>query len=166
MKKTKILVIIALFTALICVLTIFPKVPVPSGGYIHLGDAMIIAAVFFIGIYAVPAAALGSALADLLGGYFIYTPATLIIKGLMALAAFVILSKRDNVSGFVFASVVSEIIMFVLYFLFDTVLYNFEGAVATIPFSLAQATSGIILGVVLCMIIKKSKLKEKFYFNL
>lgn len=70
--------------ALIFLLTSFSKVPIPLG-YAHLGDA----AVFLAALYlprreAVLAAAVGSALADILGGFPIWAGPTLLIKGGMA----------------------------------------------------------------------------------
>ena len=81
-----------LMAALICVLTMFPHIPIPAGsGYIHLGDGMILLAAMVVGPLAIPAAAIGSALADLFSGYALYAPATAVIKGLVALIAWLML---------------------------------------------------------------------------
>ena len=70
--KTKKIVTAALFAAIICVVTFFPKIPLVNG-YIHLGDAVILLAAFIMGpIYGGVAAAIGSALADLISGYVIF----------------------------------------------------------------------------------------------
>lgn len=163
MQKTKKIVITSLFAALICVLTMFPRFPVPLtvGGYIHLGDALIIVSIYFIGIYAVPAAAIGSALADILSGYFVYSPATFIIKALMALVAFYIYKiKGNNVSYFI-AALFAEIIMVTGYFLFEICIYGISFALLSLPYNFVQAIGGIILGLVFYYITKKAKLKEK-----
>lgn len=163
MNNTKKLVMTSLFTALICVLTMFPKIPMPSGlGYIHLGDSVIIVAAFFIGIYSLPAAAIGSALADVLSPYIIYAPATFVIKALMALVAYIIIKKNDNITGFIIAAVLAEIIMIALYFSYEIPLYGLAAAKANILFGLIQAAGGVVFGVILCVIVKKWELKQKF----
>lgn len=82
--KLKILIQTAVFTAIVFVATAFFKLPLAVTGYVHLGDAAIILACVFLPFpYAAAAAALGSALADILGGYVSYAPVTLIIKFVM-----------------------------------------------------------------------------------
>ena len=80
--STKKLVMCALFAALACVATMSIRIPTPAtGGYIHPGDAVVILCGIFMGpAEAFLAAGIGSCMADLLGGYFIYVPITFIIK--------------------------------------------------------------------------------------
>ena len=74
--------------ALVFVMTYVPKVPVPvTGGYVHLGDGAIFLAALLLGPLGIPAAAVGSGLSDLLGGYMVYVLPTMAIKGLVALIA-------------------------------------------------------------------------------
>lgn len=84
--NTKQLVINALFAALTCAATMVIRIPTPgTGGYIHPGDGIVILCGIFMGpAQAFLAAGIGSAMADLLGGYFIYVPITFVIKGLSA----------------------------------------------------------------------------------
>ena len=85
-KKTNRLVATALMSCLIIVTTMFFKIPIPfANGYVHLGDAMIFMSVLILGVKnGALASALGSAFGDILGGYAIWAPWTLVIKGLMA----------------------------------------------------------------------------------
>jgi uncharacterized membrane protein len=163
MKNTKKLVLTALFAALICLLTMFPLVNLPNQGYIHLGDGLIITAAFFIGIYSVPAAAVGSCLADLILGAFNYSPATFIIKGLMALAAYVIIKRKPDLPGFISGAVAAEIIMIGGYFLYDTLLYGVAFAAGNVLLGLIQVAGGIVIGVSVSIVIKKLNLKEKMF---
>ena len=74
----------AMMTALICIMTAVPRIPIPLG-YAHLGDAFIVLAVLFAGRReGIWAAGIGSALADVLGGFPIWIVPTLIIKSVMA----------------------------------------------------------------------------------
>lgn len=73
----------AVLAALICILTMVPRIPIPLG-YAHLGDA----AIFLLVLYAgrresALAASIGSALADFLGGFPIWILPTLLIKYVM-----------------------------------------------------------------------------------
>lgn len=76
----------ALFAAAIAVMTAYMfHIPIPTGGYIHLGDALIyLAACLLPAPYAAAAAAAGAGLADLLTAPMWVLP-TLIIKPLVAL---------------------------------------------------------------------------------
>ena len=62
----------ALFAALACVATMSIRIPTPgTGGYIHPGDAIVILAGIILGpVYGMLAGGIGSALSDLIGGYF------------------------------------------------------------------------------------------------
>ena len=75
----------ALFAAAIAVMTAYMfHIPIPTGGYIHLGDALIyLAACLLPAPYAAAAAAAGAGLADLLTAPMWVLP-TLIIKPLVA----------------------------------------------------------------------------------
>ena len=72
------IVMTALFAALACVATMSIRIPTPgTGGYIHPGDAIVILSGVILGpVWGLLAAGIGSAMADLLGGYFIYVPIT------------------------------------------------------------------------------------------
>ena len=73
-EKTRKLVYAALFAALTCVMTMIVKIPVPAtGGYVNLGDCVVLLAGWVLGpMYGGAAAGLGSMLADLVSGYPLY----------------------------------------------------------------------------------------------
>ena len=69
MKNKKLIKIVtaAMFAALVTGLTFFPKIPIPGGGYVHLGETMIYIAASFLPLpFAMASAAIGSGLADIL----------------------------------------------------------------------------------------------------
>ncbi len=76
-----------LMTALVLIATLFFKIPVPfTNGYVHLGDSMIFVAAIILGWKGGAfAAGVGSAFADILGGYTHWALPTLIIKALWEL---------------------------------------------------------------------------------
>ncbi|EOD00710.1 ECF transporter S component [Caldisalinibacter kiritimatiensis] len=84
--NTKKLTYGGLMTALVFVATAFvPQIPIPfTQGYVHLGDSMVFVAAILLGWqYGAIAGGLGSALADLYLGFYIWILPTLIIKALM-----------------------------------------------------------------------------------
>lgn len=98
----------ALFSALIFCGSQFIQIPLPFG-YFNLGDCFIIlSAVFIGGPYCVISSAIGSVMADVLSGYTVYVPATLLIKSAMAAVITVIYNikkvKKRNISGLAFNS--------------------------------------------------------------
>ena len=84
--KIHLLTITALFAAAIAVMTAYMlHIPIPTGGYIHLGDALIYLAACLLPFpYAAAAAAIGAGLADLLTAPMWVLP-TLVIKAVVAL---------------------------------------------------------------------------------
>jgi uncharacterized membrane protein len=89
------LILTGLLTALVAVTTVAIAIPVPfTNGYVHPGDSMIFLAVLILGRRrGALAAGLGSALADVLLGYFIWAPFTLVIKACMAFFTGLIIEK-------------------------------------------------------------------------
>ncbi len=80
------LVLTALFAAAITIMTAYMlHIPIPTGGYIHLGDALIyLAACLLPAPFAAAAAAIGAGLADLLTAPVWVLP-TLMIKAVIVL---------------------------------------------------------------------------------
>ena len=80
------LVLTALFASAITVMTAYIlHIPIPTGGYIHLGDALIYLAACLLPLpYAAATAAVGAGLADLLTAPMWVLP-TLVIKAVLVL---------------------------------------------------------------------------------
>lgn len=136
--KLKYLIMSALFCALIFVTTSFIKIPLAVTGYVHLGDAFVFLACVFLPMpYAVAAAGAGSALADLLGGYVLYAPVTLLAKSAMALI-FCLFAKRNKAAFDVIGVTLATVCMAFAYFVYEWILYGFAVSVANVPFNLLQ----------------------------
>lgn len=85
-KKLTLIALTGLFATLTFVLTSFIRVPTIKG-YVHIGDAAVFLAGSLLPLpYAAAAGAIGASLADAVSGYFIWVPATFIIKALTAAA--------------------------------------------------------------------------------
>ena len=159
-SNLKKLVIAALFAALACVATMSIRIPTPgTGGYIHPGDAIVILCGVVLGpVWGLLAAGIGSAMADLIGGYFIYVPITFVIKGVVAFAAGTIYkkygkTKKSRYISVIFGGVCDIGFVAGGYFLCEAVLYGAAGAAASVPANIIQGVSGLIIGVILYPIL-------------
>ena len=166
MKQTKLrpLILAAMFAALTCVATMIIHIPSPIGGYFNLGDCMVLLSAFVLGpVWGTAAGGIGSMLVDLLGGYGHYAPGTLIIKGCMALvAALIVKAMKESKASYVISAVVSEVIMVAGYFGYASLLLGKGwGAAASIPGNLVQGAMGMVIGLVLLVVLKRSKALEK-----
>lgn len=154
----------ALLIALVATATLVLRLPTPATeGYINLGDGVIVAAALLFGPWAgAVAGGIGSAMADLLGGYAHWAPFTLFIKGLEGLIVGFL--YRGDLAGWraytraFFAAVVGVTFMFFGYFAVEWVLYGPGPALASAVGNLVQATSGVLLGLPLAIALRRSGL--------
>lgn len=125
----------ALFAALCMLGTLFIIVPLPNG-YVNIGDVFVLLSGWLLGpIYGTIAAAVGSALADLVSGFSLYAPVTFFVKGLVAVLAWLLYQTLQKVStktiwsiaSRALAALIAETCMVLGYFLFESVLYGFAG---------------------------------------
>ena len=150
--KTKNLVKAAMLGALCLVATAVIKLPSPLGGYINLGDCIVLLSGFMLSpLYGFLAAGIGSALADIFLGYALYAPITFLIKGLMALLVSKMGKKR------ILGGVLAEILMVSGYYVFEGFLYGFGASLINIPANAVQGTAGLILGLLLYKGMEKVK---------
>lgn len=159
-SRLKKIVTSALFAALACVATMAIRIPTPgTSGYIHPGDAIVILSGVILGPgWGLLAAGIGSAMADLLGGYFIYVPITFVIKGAVAFAAGTVYRKIGNTEKSRYAAVilggVCDIILVAAgYFICEVMLYGAAAAAASVPANIVQGIGGLVMGVVLYPIL-------------
>lgn len=81
------MILTTLVMSLVFLMTKVVQIPTFSGGYIHLGDCMVLLSVIILGWkLGALASGVGAAMSDLAGGYGIYVPGTFAVKALMALA--------------------------------------------------------------------------------
>ncbi len=158
----------ALFMALIFVGTQFLRIPLPFG-YFNMGDCLILlSAVIIGGSHAVIASALGAALADILSGYVIYAPATIIIKSLMVIAMITVLrlcrnkcTKSQNIL-FIAGAALSELIMVCGYLIYDIIIYSFAGALAALPGNVLQGIAAVVTSAIIVVALKHGGLLKRF----
>ena len=159
----------SLFAALCAISTLFLALPLPSFGYVNVGDVFVLLAGWCLGpLYGGIAAAVGSSLADIIGGFAIYAPVTFVIKwGVAFLAYYVYIFfkswiKKVDIFPLIISAVVAEVFMAIGYFCYELLLYG-AGAVASLPWNFLQAGVCTVLGSILIFILKKVKAFEKIF---
>ena len=158
-NNLKKLILAALFAALSCVATMSIRIPTPgTGGYIHPGDAIVILSGVILGpVWGFLAGGIGSALSDLIGGYFIYVPITFVIKGLVALAAGLLYQKvgknqKSRYIAVILGGVADIILVAGGYFVCEFFIYG-AGAAASIPANIIQGVGVLVISCILYPIL-------------
>ena len=151
------------FSAMIFALTYFIHFPVASG-YVHMGDALIYLCAGLLGSpWALIAGVIGEVFADVVSGYAVYAPATLIIK-LVVSFIFTLAYKKNKDKLFSIASALMTIpaglITIAGYFAADMII-NKAYAIADIPGNVVQAVGSAVLFVVLAVAFDSVKIKKR-----
>ncbi len=165
--KTRKLTMTGLFTALVCVATMFIHLPVPmTGGYVHIGDAFIYLASCVLPVpYAIVAGAVGAGMADAFGGYVVYVVPTVIIKTLLVLPFTSKCNKIISLRTFV-SSVIASVIGVAGYFVADYIIYgNMATAFANMIAGTLQPVFSIAVFVALGYALDKSDIKKTLNIN-
>jgi len=150
--------LVAVMAAVTCALTLVVQVPVPAtGGYIHLGDvAANFAALAFGPWLGFLIAGGGMAIADLIAGYAIYAPGTLVIHGLQAVVV-ALLGRNRKPWIMLVAAIAGGIVVVAGYFCYQA-LFLGMGALAAakeVPFNVIQALSGLV-GVPVYLLVSRA----------
>ena len=164
-KHLYLIVTAALCAALIAVMTAFVKFNTGiNDGYLHFGDSM----VYLPLPYAMVAAAIGGALADILAGAAVWAPFTAVIKALntvpFALMYTLKVTKQPNrilnkaTAGM---PVLSGLITVFGYLLAEGILYSFPTAWTSVPFSIIQAVGSAIIYYIVAAALDKMNFKSK-----
>jgi len=150
------LALTGVMTAIIFILTRAVQIPTPVSGYVHLGDAGVLFTGFAFGpVVGAIASALGTALADLTSPYAQWAPFTLVIHGLMGLAAGMIVRGESNFWRLILGCVVAGVILIAGYFIAGLVLVGMEAVLEIAP-NLAQIVAASIVSVPLYYAVRRA----------
>lgn len=164
-------VVTAMMMGIIMVAILLLRVPVPfTQGYVNLSDAMVFMAVIILGWkYGAVAAGLGSMLGDLMSGFPIWAPWSLVIKALMAVifggilqsvAARKAVSSRRFLSVEILGMIAAGLFMTGAYYLAEGIMYgNWAVAILGIPWNMAQFAVGTALAVAMNNGLGKTSLR-------
>jgi uncharacterized membrane protein len=163
-QKTMDLIITAMLIALVFLSTFFLNIKLPiaaNGGLVHLGTAMLfIASILFGPKKAALAGAIGMGLFDIVGGWTLWAPITIVARGLQGYIVGKIAWSKDrngtSIAFNVIATIVSIPFMIAVYYIGEGILYgNWIAPLASIPGDLVQNILGIIVAVPVCVALKK-----------
>ena len=162
--NTRLITLSAVFAAMTYALTAFLHIPTAKG-YIHIGDAVIfIAASLLPKPYAMASAAIGASLSDALSGYWIWVPATFVIKALTALAF--TSKKKKMLCAHNFTALVPALVLCVGgYGLYSgLVIYgSLPAGFIDAPANLFQTAASAAVYIALSATLDKSGIKKKIH---
>ena len=161
-KKIRFMVTAAVMAALTYVATTVVRIPAPTGGYVHMGDGLVLLCGWILGPWWA-AAGIGSMLVDLLGGYMSFVPGTLVIKFLDAMAAALIVKALGRRTySYVLGGIAGEAIMVAGYFVYEAAALKLGmGAAAGVLANVGQGAVGLVIALVLMALLKGSKALDK-----
>lgn len=164
-QKTLSITITAMLISLVFIATVFLNIKLPikaNGGLVHLGTAMLfIASILFGPKKGAIAGAAGMGLFDVVGGWLIWAPITIVARGVQGFIVGKIAwakgRKGDNLTLNIVAMVISMPIMMAIYYMGEVILYsNWVAPLASIPGDIVQNMLGLIVAIPVCMLLKKT----------
>ena len=170
-------VLTAMMMCLVLLMTFIIRIPIPgTHGYIHLGDSMVFLSVLILGWkWGAVAAAVGSALADFVGGFAIYGPVTLVAKGVMAaiVGLFIqralkkCMSLRKTRAFEIIGMVIGGLFMVACYYGAETVMYgSWVVPLAGVFMNCLQFIVGAALAFLLAEALYKTPAKKVFTYRI
>ncbi len=156
-NKSKKIALFSLFSALVCVATLI-HIPIPGYRiYFNLGEGVIYTiALLFGGIAGGIAGGLGSALADIILGYPLWAPFTLIIKGIEGFLVGRIGQKNRTLALIVGASV-----MISGYSLSAGFLYGLGAMPVEAITDVIQCSVGVLVAIPLVKVLQRNVIEEE-----
>lgn len=154
------LVFSAILAALVIVSIFFVKIPMIGQGYVHIADSFILLSAMLGPLYGFLVGGIGTMLADLLAGYAVYAPWSLIVHGLQGVLMALLIVKMTDltmIKFFIGGLVISFLTVVLGYALVEYVLSGGQMALAlaTIPINFLQVLVGTAVGTALYGPIKK-----------
>ena len=157
LSSVQFLTITAVFVALTYIFTAFINVKLPiaaNGGLIHLGNVpLFIGAILFGKKTGAIAGGIGMGLFDLLSGWTLWAPFTLIIVGIMGFTVGKITEdhKHQNMKWYMIAIAAACVIKVVGYYIAEVIIYgNPLAPVSSIPGNLVQIGTAAVI-VLICV---------------
>lgn len=162
--KTFDLVITSILAALVFVATMFINIRLPfgQGGLIHLGTSMLfITAILFGPKKGALAGAIGMGLFDIVGGWLIWAPTTIIAR---ALQGFIVGKiawsngyRGDNIGLNILGAVISMPLMIAVYYIGQAIMFkSWIAPLASIPGDVIQNVVGLVIAIPVCIMLKKT----------
>lgn len=160
-KRIKMMCISGIFSAIVFVVTAYLHIPTYNG-YVHCGDGFIFLAASILPTpYAMLVGAIGALLADLLTGFAIWAPGSVVIKALIAMLfsckAKKIVTARNSIM-----LLPAALISIVGYYLYEVLITgSFIVSLSGIPGSAVQAVASSIVFVTAGLAMDKFNVKNQ-----
>lgn len=164
LMKKRALPAAAVSAALIFCVTMLRFPLASSGGYVHLGDALVYLCASLLPFpYASAAGAVGGVLADVLGGAAVWTPATLVLKAVQALL-FCASSKTVLCRRNVLASLLAGAVTVAGYYGYEALLtHSLTVPLVSAGGNALQAVASAVLFWLLGAALDRLKAKDHLY---
>jgi uncharacterized repeat protein (TIGR04002 family) len=160
-KKIRTMCVAGVFAAIIFVFTAYLHFPTHMG-YIHIGDGFIYLAACLLPMpYAIFAGAAGAALADLLSGFAVWAPATVVIK---ALAVILFYNKGEKIicKRNLLPLIPAAFICVGGYYLYEVILVgNFVAPLSCMHTNVTQSVLSSATFIITGIALDKMKIKDK-----
>lgn len=163
-SPVRFMILSAMFSAIVYVFTRAINIQLPgmgTGGLIHLGSfALFVISVIFGKYYGAVSGALGMGIFDLFSPYFMWTPGTVIIRGIMGFMIGSIANGKEGKTSYVrivLALVLSSIWMIAGYFGYSLMVFrNLPVSLSSVTGDLMQVGGGMVLALPVILISIKS----------
>jgi len=143
--------------AVTAAMTLLVRIPIaPTRGYLNLGDAMVFFSALSLGgkIGGI-SGGVGSAIADILGGYAYFAPITLVVKGVEGLVAGLV-AKKGTFIVMLAGTIAGGAVMIGGYFIAETLMYGVGPALVEVPANIIQIVGGLVIAIPLTYAVRKA----------
>lgn len=149
-QKTRDLALTAVSLVLVYVFTAVVNIKLPiaaAGGLVHLGNVpLFVAAILFGKRTGMIAGGVGMALFDLLSGWTLWAPFTLIVVGCMGYVVGAVTEKKKSFPRYILAMALACVIKIVGYYIAEGFIYgNWIAPVSSIPGNLVQIGVAVVV---------------------
>jgi uncharacterized membrane protein len=142
-----------IFAALVAAVTYVSAIPIPitSGGFFNIGEALIYAAALLLGPFVGLIAGAGAVIADIPLASA-YAPVTLIVKAVEGfLVGYLIKKFNRKIKSLTLCASIAILIggaeMIMGYFIYETFMWGHTVALGNLPFNIIQMVTGLIIAV-------------------
>jgi uncharacterized membrane protein len=148
--------LVALLIALTTVFTLLVRIPTPARGYANLSDVAITFSALLFGPWVgAVAGGVGTALADLFGGYPFFAPLSLLAHGVEGLLIGWLGWRRRSLGALILAWLAGTAAMVGIYLVGEGLFYTgWALALAEVPMNLVQGILGAVVGIPLALAVR------------
>lgn len=154
------IVLFGVMIALVAVFTLAVRVPFAlTQGYFNFSDVGVFLAAFAFGPWVgLVAGGVGTAMADVVGGYAMFAPLTLVAHGLQGLVAGAVADRGEGLVPMLVGWFLGALVMVGTYFLGEAFIYGMGVAAAAteaVTINIPQVVAGGVVGIPLVFALRR-----------